>query len=48
MEKVLSPICIQTPIYGTRVNTVFLKDKDGTAQVVERDVLKGSVQVFDL
>jgi uncharacterized protein with NRDE domain len=48
MEKVLSPICIQTPIYGTRVNTVFLKDKAGTAQVVERDVLKGSVQVFDL
>jgi uncharacterized protein with NRDE domain len=48
MEKVLSPICIQTPIYGTRVNTVFLKENTGTAQVVERDVLKGSVQVFDL
>lgn len=48
MEKVLSPICIQTPIYGTRVNTVFLKDENGSAQVVERDVLKGSVQVFDL
>lgn len=48
MEKVLSPICIQTPIYGTRVNTVFLKDKNGTAQVVERDVLKESILVFNL
>lgn len=48
MEKVLSPICIQTPIYGTRVNTVFLKDKDGKAQVVERDVLKKSVVSFEI
>lgn len=48
MEKVLSPICIQTPIYGTRVSTVFLKENNGMAQVVERDVLKERVQVFDL
>ncbi len=48
MEKILSPICIQSPIYGTRVNTVFLKDKDGKAQVVERDVLKNTVQSFEI
>ena len=48
MEEILSPILIQSPIYGTRVNTVFLKNNDGRAQVVERDVLKKSVLVFDL
>lgn len=48
MEKVLSPICIQTPLYGTRVNTVFLKHKDGRAQVVERDVLKKSIVSFEI
>lgn len=48
MEKVLSPICIQSPIYGTRVSTIFLKENNGTAHVVERDVLKNTILSFDI
>ncbi|HUH75288.1 MAG TPA: NRDE family protein [Chitinophagales bacterium] len=48
MEKLLSPICIQSPIYGTRVSTIFLKGNNGTAHVAERDVLKNTILSFDI
>ncbi len=35
-ERALSPICIQSPIYGTRTHTVILKNRTGKLQITEK------------
>ena len=36
MEKILSPICIKTPLYGTRAHTIILKDISGKMFILEK------------
>jgi uncharacterized protein with NRDE domain len=36
LERVLSPIFVRTPVYGTRVSTVVLLRRDGGATFLER------------
>jgi len=35
-ERVLSPLFIESPTYGTRCSTVLLIDREGTVTFVER------------
>lgn len=46
MEKILSPICIQSPAYGTRVNTLFLRGEQSI--VTEKNILTQEVRRFVL
>ena len=35
-ERILAPLFIQNPVYGTRSSTLFLLKKDGSARIIER------------
>lgn len=39
MEKMLSAVCIESPVYGTRTHTVILKDKKGHLHITEQQTL---------
>jgi uncharacterized protein with NRDE domain len=41
MERLLSPICIQSAVYGTRSSTILLANLDGEVSLQEKDRLTG-------
>jgi uncharacterized protein with NRDE domain len=42
LERVLSPLFIATPVYGTRSSTVVLLDREGRMTFIERTFTNGS------
>jgi len=42
MEKMLSPLFIQSDIYGTRSSTVMIADREGNLDVSERTYSPGN------
>ena len=44
LERMLSPLFIKTPEYGTRSSTVLLVDKQNHVTFVERTYLEGEFQ----
>lgn len=47
MEEILSPICIHSPVYGTRTHTVITVSQDKVVNVVEKQVKEKSIQRFN-
>ncbi|MCO5233702.1 MAG: NRDE family protein [Chitinophagales bacterium] len=48
MEKILSPICIHSPIYGTRVHTIISQDAQGKMNILEKDTLLKTVVQYQI
>jgi len=46
MERMLSPICIVSPVYGSRVTTIITRNTQGVLNVLEKDILNGSSRTF--
>ncbi len=47
-ERMLSPLSIQSPIYGTRTHTIILKDSSGTLHITEKQTLSDERNEFDV
>ena len=47
MEKILSPIFIKSPIYGTRCTTIVSLNKKGKLNIYEFDYLKNKEVLFE-
>lgn len=47
MEKILSPIFIESPIYGTRCTTIVSLNKKGKLNIYEFDYLKNKEVLFE-
>jgi uncharacterized protein with NRDE domain len=48
MERLLSPICIQSAVYGTRSSTILLANLDGEVSLQEKDRLTGLLKTATL
>ncbi|HYQ93095.1 MAG TPA: NRDE family protein, partial [Candidatus Competibacteraceae bacterium] len=47
-ERLLSPLFIESPNYGTRSSTVLQIDRQGGIEVTEKTWPEGSIRVFHL
>lgn len=47
-ESILSPICIHSPIYGTRTHTIIIKDNKGKMSITEKQTLTQEVKTFSI
>lgn len=48
MEKVLSAIHIQSPIYGTRTHTIITKNNHGVLNISEHQVLSENLSIYNI
>ncbi|MCO5230507.1 MAG: NRDE family protein [Chitinophagales bacterium] len=48
MEKILSPICIHSPIYGTRVHSIITLNAQNQMSVIEKDTLSNTIVQFQI
>jgi uncharacterized protein with NRDE domain len=45
-ERILAPIFIESPSYGTRSSTILTIDNDGVVEVLEKTHTDGSIREF--
>lgn len=48
MEKILSPICIHSPIYGTRVHSIITINDQNQMKIIEKDTLLKTIKEFQI
>jgi len=47
-EKLLSPLFIESPTYGSRSSTIFFMESDGTCRIAEKTWADGTLREFRL